>query len=585
MLFNPSSQTHLSRLKKFREASYQKLRPYRIKRVDLIRELVGKDYGHGGADRINPVNVILQSVSAYSEALVASNPCFDVSTNFGTLRPYCNGFKLALEEVVKQIDLRATLEEMVVDAMFGLGVVKVGLNGEADLARGMGRFAAMPFADAVGLNNWVHDCNASRWDQIQICGDRYSIPLDEVRENPSFDKAVREKVFSSSRRNIYEQGQNEDPARIGSGTMIRDDQLHDEVRVWDIWLPRDKLLLTMVDEQELPPLKVVEWDGPDRGPYHICAYQKVPGNIMPIPSLYGWYDLHVMVNQLARKLGAQAERQRTVLGYQDGGGDDAHRLLHTEDGEGVKMNNIESVKEFRFGGADQATLAVMLQFRQLASMMAGNLDSLAGLAAGSDTVGQDRLMVSQASQRMKKMQDTIERVVSEIGRDIGSYLWNGDSIIRLREKIQGTSLQVEKNWGQQQRMGSVYQYRVNVIPHSMKSKTPEERAMLLKQIVDGVVAPLTGALQQQGYALDAKAYIKIMSESLTLPELQEIVVPMDPAMQMMGEQSDQPPLPIAAQRQPVTRDKGRPQKDPFLDAARQMGSAQRSNESRTGAAT
>ena len=164
----------------------------------------------------------------------------------------------------------------------------------------------------------------------------------------------------------------EDPVRIGSGTPIRDDQLHDEVRVWDLWLPRDKLLITVVDEQELPPLQIVEWDGPERGPYHLCAYQKVPGNIMPVPSLYGWADLHVIVNQLCRKLGRQAERQRTVLGYQDGAGDDATRLLHTEDGEGVKMSNPEAVKEFRLGGADQATLAVMLQFRQLVSMMAGS---------------------------------------------------------------------------------------------------------------------------------------------------------------------------------------------------------------------
>ena len=141
MGFNPTNASHLSRLKKFREASFLKLRPFRQKRIDLIREFVGKDYGHSGSDRINPVNIIQQSVQAYAEALVANNPQYDITTNFTALRPYVNGFKLGLEEVVKQINLQATLEEMVVDAMFGLGVVKVGLNRDADNARGGGRYA------------------------------------------------------------------------------------------------------------------------------------------------------------------------------------------------------------------------------------------------------------------------------------------------------------------------------------------------------------------------------------------------------------------------------------------------------------
>ncbi len=583
MPFNPNDATHLSRLKRAREQSFKQLAPFRVARMEGIREMVGKHYGHDATEKIKPVNMIALMVQSYAQSLVAQNPAFDVQTNYTNLRPYVQMFKLALDETVKELVLRDTLEQMVIETMFGMGIVKVGLSSTADSATNVGRSAASPFADVVGLHNWVHDVHASRWDQIQYCGDRYSVPLEEVRDNPAYDKDVREKVQSGIAKGLPQGGTDQNPNNIGSGSPMKDDRLHQEVRLWDIWLPRDKILITVVDDQDLKPLRILPWERPVRGPYHMCWYNYVPDNLMPAAPVSGIFDLNVMVNQLFRKLGQQAERQRTVLAYADGSGNDAQRIQNGNDDDGIRVSDINAIKEFRLGGADQATMGVAMQFRQLASYLAGNIDSMAGLMAGSDTVGQDQLMVAQSSQRLKTMQDRVEYVTGNIGRDIGEYLWDSDVIKKLRMKIEGTSLEIDQYWGPDQRVGAMYQYRVDVIPHSMKKRTPEERTGLIQQLFGSMIGPLMPVLQQQGFTIDAYKYVKMTSENLNLPELLEIVIPADPAMADMLAAQDMAPMPMSGQRPPVSRGKGHQQKDPFLEGATQMASASRSNENVNGA--
>ena len=583
MPFNPNDATHLSRLRRAREQAFKQLQPFRVARMQGVREMVGKHYGHDGGEKIKPVNMTAIMVQSYARSLVSQNPAFDVVTSYANLRPYVQMFKLALEDTCKEIALRDTLERMVIETMFGLAIVKVGLTATADNATGAARPAASPFADVIGLHNWVHDVHASRWDQVQYCGDRYSVPLEEVLENPAYKKEVREKAQATGSKGLPNSGTDQDPNNIGSGQPMKDDRLHKEVRLWDIWLPRDKLLLTITDDQDLPPLRVIEWERPARGPYHPCWYDPVPDNLMPLAPALGIYDLDVMVNQLFRKLGQQAERQRTVLAFQDGAGADAQRVLNTADGEGVKVGDINAVKEFRLGGADQATMGVAMQFRQLASYVGGNLDTIAGLMAGSDTVGQDQLMAAQSSQRIKAMQDRVESVTADIGRDLGEYLWDSDVIKRLRMKVEGTDIEYDQYWGPDQRVGAVYQYRVDVKPHSMKKRTPEERTGLIQQLLGQMIMPLMPVLQQQGYTIDAHKLVRMTSEDLNLPQLMEIVIPADPGMAMMEEQESSAPMPAAAQRPPVSRGKGHQQRDPFLDGATQMASAARSNENTSGA--
>ena len=583
MRFDPENPTHLSRLTRAREAAYKTLQPFREFRIEAMREMVGKHYGHDGASQITPLNVIQLLVSSYSQHLISNNPAFAVSTKYPELVPSAKLFQVGLNEQAVEMNLRQTIEDVVTDAMFGFGVAKVGLTATSDDSQGFLHDAAQPFADHVGTEDWVHDTEASRYEEATFAGNRYRVPLDEVRDNPLYDQRIRSRVVGTSKSNaIVGDAENDRARSIGSGTGGNYDHiLHEQVELWDIWLPRDNLLLTMVAGQEFNScLRIMEWSGPETGPYLFLPYQTIPGNIMPIPPVAGVYDLHILINQLLRKAGRQAERQRTVLGYQDGAADEAERVLNTEDGQGVRMNNPDNVKEFRFGGADGATVAFVMQLRQLASYVGGNMDAIAGLMASSDTVGQDKLLTENASQRLQHMAEKVENFTSALGRAVGSYLWDSDVIRRLSMMIEGTSIEVQRYWGPDERVGKFYHYNVDVVAHSLRRKTPEQKMSMIEQALGQLFLPLMPVLQQQGYALDIRSLLRLWSESRGIPEMMDIVVPVDPAVAQMQQEEQSAPWPASAQRQPVTRGKGRAQVDPFTEGARQMMAEQRSNAAR-----
>lgn len=583
MRFDPENPNHLSRLSRAREAAYKTLQPFREFRIEAMREMVGKHYGHDGASQITPLNVIALMVQSYSQHLISNNPAFAVSTKYPELVPSAKMFQVGLNEQANEMNIRRTIEDVVVDALFGFGVAKVGLTTTSDDSQGFLHDAAQPFADHVGTEDWVHDTEASRYEEATFAGNRYRVPLDEVRENPLYDSRVRSKVVGTSRSNAVVGEQESDRSRtIGSGTGANHEHiLHDQVELWDIWLPRDGLLLTMVAGQEFSScLRIAEWTGPETGPYLFLPYQTIPGNIMPVPPVSGVYDLHILINQLLRKAGRQAERQRTVLGYRDGSADEAERVINTEDGQGVRMNDPDNVREFRLGGADAATVSLIMQLRQLASYVGGNIDAIAGLMASSDTVGQDRLLTENASQRLHHMAEKVENFTSEVGRAIGAYLWDSDVIRRLSMMIEGTSIEIQRYWGPDERVGKFYHYNVDVVAHSLRRKTPEQKMSVIEQALGQLFLPLMPVLQSQGYAIDIRGLLRLWSETRGIPEMMDIVIPVDPSQAQADMESTPAPWPASARREPVTRGKGRQQVDPFTEGARQMVADQRSNAAR-----
>lgn len=581
--FNPNSDTSRARLKKAREASWKLLGPFRDFRYDAYREFVGKHYGADGPTTITPLNNLLMVVQIYTQNLIAQCPAAGVTTQYPTLRPYADMFKAALNQTIKEINLQHALEQCIVETLFGAGIMKVGLTMTSDNAEGFLHDAATPFADPILLEDWVHDMGARSFEEVSFCGNKYRIPLIELQENPIYDSKVSDKLSTDSPNQVsgLDGGTGESTSRLSTGSkgMNTDNDLYDQVEVWDTWLPREGLLITEAANQDLPPLRVVEWDGPERGPYHMNPYQIVPGNVMPLAPMCGIYDMHVLINQLMRKAGRQSERQRTVLAYEPGASSDAQRLQDVDDGNAVKVANINAVKEFRLGGADAANVSWMTQVRQLFSYHSGNLDTMGGLGSMTDTVGQDQLLAQNSSQRLQDMQRRTQKFTGSVMEDVGYYLWNSDAVKHLQLRIEGTEINVPTYWGGDQRVGQFYQYNVDIVPFSMLTKTPEEIVNAILQTVGQVAMPLMSLLQAQGYTIDVKSLIGKIAEYRRIPELLEVIRPADPSQAAEVDDSMQPNMP---DREPVTRSKGHVQQTQMDAAMKQMASDQRSNSAAGG---
>ena len=82
--------------------------------------------------------------------------------------------------------------------------------------------------------------------------------------------------------------------------------------LWDVWLPKEGLLVTMADQSGGPALRMVPWEGPEHGPFLLLGFDVVPGNIMPVAPGAHLLGLARLLNRMMRKLGDQADRQKIV---------------------------------------------------------------------------------------------------------------------------------------------------------------------------------------------------------------------------------------------------------------------------------
>lgn len=320
-----------------------------------------------------------------------------IQTRVPKLRERAVEFGLAANHVYSEIHLGASLRNCVFDAMFSIGIMKVGLrpSGLGDEESWL-HDTGKPFAEPVGLDDWVHDMTARRWDQCRYLGNRYRLPLDFVKESKLFESAATDNLGDAVQRLYNETGDPRASSISQREAHYSEGEYERMVELWDIWLPFENKIITvpsqMYGSMYREPLRVIDWHGPETGPYDILSLADVPDNTMPLPPVATWLDLHETLNTLYNKMRRQAERQKEIFAYQGGADHDAQNIVDARDGQSVRVDNPDKMNNLKFGGVDSTNLAFALNAKDQASMVMGNLDMLAGLGAQSDTLGQDRLI-------------------------------------------------------------------------------------------------------------------------------------------------------------------------------------------------
>jgi hypothetical protein len=525
------SGTHgYEKMRKLRGAmdwSRRKLLPFRRNRLNAIREYVGAHYSdHGSKDKV-PVNLLEMAVNIYTRQLAAHTPRVMCSTKVKKLRSECMTFELAINQLLDEIKFKKTISKAVLNAFFGMGIVKKGMTfGEQIEMNGFTHDIGQPFADNVDLDDWVHDMTGKQWDQLSYMGNRYRLPYELVMDSNDFINKDHLKPTSKS-GNASQNASGDDRAQnITSEYDLGPEEYMEFVELWDIWLPYENRIITMPFEgggQSDPAIRAVDYDGPENGPYSILAFTEVPSNLMPLSPVALLMDMHDLSNRIFRKLGRQAERQKTVLGVAGGAMDDGERIRDADDGQIIRMDHPGKSQEFNFGGVDQVNLAFFLQLRDLFSYFGGNLDSIGGLGAQSQTVGQDKMLSEAASQKVSDMQDKTYDFSKEIVRDLGWYLWHDPMIdMPLIKRVPGISIDIPVRFSAEEREGDFYDHNIQIALHSMQDQTPSEKMRTITEIFNNFVAPYIEQLDSQGMGVDFEGLFKLFAKYTNTPELDDL---------------------------------------------------------------
>jgi hypothetical protein len=523
------AELNFKRLKEAVDWSIRQMDEPRKHRIDSIKRLVGKHYFRGGSDHVQPVNMIELATSVYIRHLAARAPKVMVATSVDHLKPHAYTMQLALNQIPGEIGLARTLRRAVLEAMFGMGVVKVGLCASGRDIEGIDPGDA--FVDVIPFGKYFIDMSADDMGSVQFEGNDYWTTLEYAQSIQDRGK----KLVADDHTVTGPDGQ-----ELAVGIQVSEgaDLYMDKVQLRDVWLPESQELVTYsITSGEL--IRKVTWDGPQKGPYHRLSFSDVPGNLLPLPPVALWRDLHDLGNNLFRKLGKQGVDKKQVVAFAGGNDKSVEALKAAADGEGIRYSG-QKPENIVVGGVDAETLALYLQTRDQFNYYAGNLDSLGGLGASSETVGQEELIGQAAGARMSHMKSVTVDFDRGIWDALAWYEWTDPIRERTVEKrVEGFDIAIRTKWSPETRDGDWLDYNFDIDPYSMEDETPALKLQKLGRALNEFVFPMLPIMQQQGIQFDFREYTAMIARLANLDEMRKLFTFQEPIPSAPEQSGDQ----------------------------------------------
>ncbi len=538
-------------IKKLREAVHfarQKLIPFREKRKYVIRQIVGTNYSDDGAERRVAVNFAELQASILHRQLAAQSPRVLVTTDKRALKPESAALELELNLQLERMKFGKRMARCVLNAIISVGFMKVGLSGDPETDD------TELLAQPIDLDDWVHDSAARTWDEIAFCGDQRRVLLSDVVADKSLPETYRNQVAaeSSQFQTLDDMGV-ENVSGIAGEEPAGGDEYQPYVNFWDLWIPDERLVVTLDGTDNTEVLRVVEWNGPERGPYHMLGMGEAPHAVMPVSPLMVMMDLHEIGNRIFRKLARQAETQKRNIVYRGSAADDAERFQRSVDNEYIKTEDPGGVAIHNFPGADPSNLAFFLQIKGMYTWFAGNLDALGGLSPQSATLGQDEMLQANASKRVASYQARTIEFARDVVRDLAFYLLDDPSLnAELSRPIPVVEdMSVALRLQAAKLKGEFLDYNFDIDPYSMQHDSPADKLQTITNTIHNVILPLLPYSIEAGGPVNLQALIDLVAKYRNTPELKGILS-FPPSVGPVTEQMGQSTKPPSTQRT-VTR--------------------------------
>ena len=524
------SPEFLARLRDSIRVSYDNLRVHREQYVEREQLYAGHRYGTNDENVDTPFNCYNLALRVYQRRLISGDPKVTVRSRSPKARAEAYELSLACEQLFRKINLQDTIKEVILQALNAVGIVKVA-SAPNDDKQGLGfrHKTERPFCDPVLLENFVYDTNAKRWEEIDFCGDRYRMPLEALRNSPRFNQTVVEQLTPTKSRLEEDLRQNdvESVQRLGIESVPFREEVRDYVTLWDVWLPRESLLVTLPDGSG-DPLLVQPWEGPENGPYHLLCFDPIPGNIMPVAPGAHLESMARLLNRAIRKLGDQLDRQKTVgtITPQAANAGDDKTIQDAEDGSLAQVMDPKNIGEIRISGIDQQSYSATLGLRDLWSWLSGNIDTLGGLSTQAGTLGQEELLAGGGNSLINELNSKALDFLKDVCTDLAWHLYTDPTEIRkLVKTVPGTRVELPFDWGPEHRTQDFFLFEFEVDPFSVHVRSPSERLQMILQMMPVVLqaAQLQAALQQSGGELDMEGLWRLITRYSGLSELSEFL--------------------------------------------------------------
>jgi len=520
------SEKQVARLHKLIGASESRLGAFRQRRVEAMTQLVGRHYGSrmDKHAKREPMNMIYSAAAAYIPQLVTRHAAYRVRAPHNPdLKHPATQIETAVNRTIREMDVRRTMRQIVFDSVFGWGLWKTGVcMGAVQAAEGELHDPGQTFVDRVDPDDYIIDPAARQREEARVEGNKFRIPLSEAVE--AFDNT------DGLQATYQAYGGGSDTSEKAEALAVSErgpaiNELEDYVELRHVIMRDEGILVVLPKEGEgVRPLEITEYNGPEMGPYGMLGYMFLSDNVIPLPPVALWMDLHEMINALMRKMRRQADRAKSVLAYEDRGADDAARIVSSNDGDTARVQNIDALKQLEFGGIAPFSEGLTQWLIGMFSRQSGNTDLIGGMASDSRTATEAAFVQGNASVRIGDMQAQVHDMASDIGRSIMWYeiFDNPDLQMQLSQHIKGAELDVPFKLTPDGLIGEFLDYEIEVVPYSMKPRDPDEYAKTVLQWFTAVVLPTMEIGLAQGAVPNVPAFVKLLGEEMGIKNTDEL---------------------------------------------------------------
>lgn len=529
------------RLQKSIEWAELQLEDYRKTGIEFIRQFVGHKYKpQGGTDsKKYPINMMEFFVTTLTQKLAASPPRVLVETFNQDALPKIDGYQFTLNREIVKMNLLDTINAVLTDSFFyPFGVARTGISYSEPY--GSGGYRSTPgtiFTEHVPFDCFVCDMTASSLEEADWYGHEYDLFLEDVLNNEQYEKDARDEIRTHY-INLRQQSQARGRSSAQDiGVNYQPDQaLYDKVRLYDIYIPKHNILVTITENGVTQiPLRVIEWAGPKGGPYTFLSYYKVPKNIMPLQPVASISTLNDALNQSTNKLLDQVmSKKRITVGPKEAEEDNA-AMAAARDGDHIGLENYGQIQDLVIGEIDNALWSVVLGLQGTTNEVSGNILMLGGSGRQGETLGQDQLSQQNASGRVLHLERRFGEFVQLTIRHIGHWIYTDPvTVYRVRKKVQGIDLEIESDFGPEDRADAEEHWHdILLIPYSMQNPGPAARLQMITNFILQVYPAVANVLREQGRYLDADRLISTWAAYTNMPDLDQIFL----ALGTPGDQS------------------------------------------------
>lgn len=472
-----------------------------------------------GSEQVTqPINFIDRGVQILGPFLVANNPkvMIDTKRNLESMRPFARTMELALEHLLDEIKFaKNTLRPAVINSFFSMGITKTGLVSKEQVEiMGYWHDVGQPYCDNIDFDDYIGDVSAKVREEMEFEGHKYRISEEYVKTSGYYKHYDNLKpavpVYGSTHPREISQGQN---------NAYEYCELRKSVELIDLWLPDENIMITIPPEGHGDKImRVVEWDGPEGGPFDVLGYRYFPESVIPIPPVFAWLDLNNVMNRLIQKVKAQAERSKNVILYDLAAEQDMETIQQATDGGTAGVRSVDQIKEINFGTINEQLYPFLQYLEQQYSITGGNLYTIGGRGVQAETLGQEQMLQANASKQLEDMVDQVHHFTKSIIEKMAWFMWT-DPLINIPVIKRVGDLEIETSYDEEQREGDFLDYTFDIEPYSMSRMSPEMKYQRLIQLIGSVVLPTAQIAASQGSMLNATELIREAARFLDVRNL------------------------------------------------------------------